>query len=551
MQSGVVAAAGYVPEAMAAADPSNGAAGAGANAGAGAGPGLQHLPPAPSTQQAVQDLQLQLLVSLVDRLERLEAPGRGGGGGGGPPGGGGGPPGGGGGGPATGGNAVPLGSQPARGQGAWTKMKGPVRLDVDKTKKAADFDAWAASWRVFETVSGLALESELTRVQMLTCHLEKSTIAVLQSLGIDFDALGSTTSLSLLTLLRKHVVKQPNVAVSRKLFRSRVQEQGECFDDFLRNLRVLARDCEFDDFESELETALKEQVLMGVRSFRAQERILELPFKKTTLSQLVDVCRVAEQASRDAQFGRVKVQNSQSQIRQVSGEVPTVGAAGAAQKSGSGSGSHSWPRGPLPNAARGPTCWNCGGPHMAKNCDQPKATCKKCNRDHLTRFCESIQQIISKLAGEEDEPALSGEGGSADANLGDALEDAAYDDLYFGEQDDDQVDTAGIRGVHAYAVRVEESGPQMEPQESPSQGADAAPEPVPEPMDLSDPELATMDDPQDWDPDWLPAWLTPGAQQVWTTVASTAKEVVSGKKKKKKGAKRPGKQPGDKRDRPP
>ena len=78
--------------------------------------------------------------------------------------------------------------------------------------------------------------------------------------------------------------------MSRKLFRSRAQEQGECFDDFLRNLRVLARDCKFTDFESELETALKEQVLMGVRSIWAQERILELPFKKTSLSLLSRVC---------------------------------------------------------------------------------------------------------------------------------------------------------------------------------------------------------------------------------------------------------------------
>ena len=374
---------------------------------------------------------------------------------------------------------------------------------------------------------------------MLTCHFEKSTIVVLQSLGVDFDDLGLTTPSDLLSLLRKHVVKQPNIAVSRKHFRSRVQEQGECFDDFLRNLRILARDCEFTDCPTELETALKEQVLMGVRSLRAQERILELPFKKTPLSKLVEVCRVAEQASRDAKFGRVQVQGASGQIRQVLGRPP-AGAAGARVGSGTGSGQPTLR--PGTRAASSLTCWNCAGQHAARDCDKPKAKCTKCNRDHLTRFCEAIQKFfaarvrLALAAEEEDEPAQPEPEDVAELP-GDAQQ---YDgqDYDFGDLED-MVEDVGVHGVHAYSVRAElnmqeESSTTAQPVSSSEQTGVAEAEPT----------VGVVHSVADEDLDWsaLP-WTTPGAQRVWSLVTgrrgrtapdegTTCKRKTQGKKKK-------------------
>ena len=123
------------------------------------------------------------------------------------------------------------------------KISPPIRMDIEQIKSGSEFDAWVASWKNFAVVSGLSWENAETQLRALICNFELSTMAMLNAWGVDVDKLGEWDSANLLQLLRKTVVREPNVAVARWFFRSRIQEQGESVIEFLLALRTLAVAC--------------------------------------------------------------------------------------------------------------------------------------------------------------------------------------------------------------------------------------------------------------------------------------------------------------------
>lgn len=71
-------------------------------------------------------------------------------------------------------------------------------------------------------------------------------------------------------VLDKHFRPRLNPLISCNIFRRRVQQPTESFKDFVAELRLLARDCEFTDVNHEL----LHQMLIGMRDSRLQETLL-------------------------------------------------------------------------------------------------------------------------------------------------------------------------------------------------------------------------------------------------------------------------------------
>ena len=167
----------------------------------------------------------------------------------------------------------------------------------------------------------------------------------------------------------------------------------------------------------------------------------------------------------------------------------------------------------------------------------------------MTKFCDAIQRFLAarvrlaEAAEEVEEPALTGEDVGVDEQHGDAqLQDDH--DYYFGDMED--LEDAGVHGVHAYSVcvgRVQQEQPSPTAQPVPSSEPMVATEPEPE----VGPPSAVADDELDWSA--LP-WTTPGAQRVWSVVTGGL-----GKKKEKGTAGQKGEttkeKKTDKRSKPP
>ena len=83
-----------------------------------------------------------------------------------------------------------------------------------------------------------------------------------------------------------------NVIYERHMFWSRDQKEGEQFDRWLKDLRIMAKDCEF----AEEDNMIRDKIVFSVCDKRVQERMLRNSDLK--LKDAVDICRAAESSQK-------------------------------------------------------------------------------------------------------------------------------------------------------------------------------------------------------------------------------------------------------------
>ena len=82
----------------------------------------------------------------------------------------------------------------------------------------------------------------------------------------------------------------------RKRFNSRVQAEGETFDDFVTSLRDLSRSCNF--CRSCNESLIRDKIVIGLRCADTVQKLCAVP--KLSLASAISLCRAQEAATRDA-----------------------------------------------------------------------------------------------------------------------------------------------------------------------------------------------------------------------------------------------------------
>ena len=152
-----------------------------------------------------------------------------------------------------------------------------------------EFTVWAEKLRGYMMLTGASdLPVEGQRAVLLSL-LDEDWHRVIR-FGLD---LADSASLeAIVTAMEGHLRNMRNVLVDRRDFYARVQEPGECFDDFLCGVKELASFCAF--CEHCVETQIRDRVVCGARDEEAVRRMLEDP--ELTLKRAVDICRANENA---------------------------------------------------------------------------------------------------------------------------------------------------------------------------------------------------------------------------------------------------------------
>ncbi|XP_064469299.1 uncharacterized protein K02A2.6-like [Ornithodoros turicata] len=141
-----------------------------------------------------------------------------------------------------------------------------------------------------------------------------------------------------------------NLTYHEFVFGKRDQKEGERFDDWLTELRTLARNCEFGDFEQRM---LKSRIILGVKDQQLQRKLIS---DNPSFTKVLECCRTQEM--------------SKERFMEIRKEKVPDGAE-------------------VNGLATCTSCGNCGyKEHRSGNCPALGKQCSKCGlRNHFAKVC--------------------------------------------------------------------------------------------------------------------------------------------------------------------
>eukprot|EP00731_Ephydatia_muelleri_P001678 Em0001g1678a len=154
----------------------------------------------------------------------------------------------------------------------------------------------------------------------------------------------------------------------------KTRQNGENVATFVSELRQLAMRC---DFGASLEEMLRDRLVCGIKDEHIQRRLLAEP--NLTFKKAQDIAQALESADR----------NTADLQQQVQAAVP-VHALKKSQKPKNDRGSSTSTSKDTAPSRSSPTCYRCGGKHLAPDCRHKESECHTCGKKgHISRVCRS------------------------------------------------------------------------------------------------------------------------------------------------------------------
>ena len=88
-----------------------------------------------------------------------------------------------------------------------------------------------------------------------------------------------------------------NVTIERYRFNTRVQTKHETIDQYLTELKLIAKNCSFGELENQL---IQERIVCGTKSEEVRQRLLRV--EELSLDKAISVCRAEEESKKSAQY---------------------------------------------------------------------------------------------------------------------------------------------------------------------------------------------------------------------------------------------------------
>ena len=188
--------------------------------------------------------------------------------------------------------------------------------------------------------------------------------------------------------LQSVYVKPKNIILSRNILATRKQKSGETLDQYLNELKALAKNCDFkavtsEQYKSEM---VRDAFINGLLSNNARQRLLE--------NKTLDL-QTAYNTARSLDVP----QQSSNVYRQ--GIVPEITAPIQSKCDGGQDGiNHSAAMNHKPiHKNNGQSCWFCGhNRHPRRKCPAREVICHKCKKiRHFEKLCRSTSQSADYL----------------------------------------------------------------------------------------------------------------------------------------------------------
>ncbi|XP_064465332.1 uncharacterized protein K02A2.6-like, partial [Ornithodoros turicata] len=168
----------------------------------------------------------------------------------------------------------------------------PKPLDVTGDLSKA-WKLWKGDFRLFSTATNLKAQPKEVQAATFLVTLGEEGRKICNTLQFETEADRDDVD-KLIEKLEEHCKPTLNLTYQEFLFGSRNQKEGERFDEWLTELRILAASCEFETLEKRM---LRSRIILGVRDKKLQQRLIsENPSCKECkscgkLNHFVSVCR--------------------------------------------------------------------------------------------------------------------------------------------------------------------------------------------------------------------------------------------------------------------
>ena len=191
-----------------------------------------------------------------------------------------------------------------------------------------------------------------------------------------------------------------NETLERHTFNQRVQEEGETFDDFVADIKILSKNGNF--CATCHDTMIRDRIVTGINNDTLRKKLLAEP--KLTLKQTEDICRANEKAHEGAaamkEDKQVAEMNAIYNQRKKSYPKPNNRDINRQTQR--------WPNKQSPNSQQ--PCKFCLQlhPRGAQNCPVWGKTCLKCGKRNHFKGSTVCQENVNNVNDQPDESELVG-----------------------------------------------------------------------------------------------------------------------------------------------
>ncbi len=176
-----------------------------------------------------------------------------------------------------------------------------------------------------------------------------------------------------------HCSPKKNETYERYVFRSRVQQPHETFDNFLTDLRLKAKTCNFDQLNDSM---IRDQIVFGIYDTKLRQRLLRET--ELTLQEAIKICQASELAQLHVKtFGEMMPKSVSSSAD------AAIGAISFKEKRRTS------------RAVKQKDCMynckRCGTEHQPKQCPAFGKQCVKCHgKNNFAKQCFSKGKVKQK-----------------------------------------------------------------------------------------------------------------------------------------------------------
>ena len=167
-------------------------------------------------------------------------------------------------------------------------FRAPDHFSFDGPNVAQRWNRWEKQFNTFFTACELPKKEKDVQVAILlhTAGTDAQEIHEQFQFTQETDKKDVT---KILKMFRDYCQPRKNTVYERYCFWSRNQVSDEPIDKWVKDLRTIARNCEFENQEDNM---IRDKIVFGVQDSRVKERMLRET--ELTLEKAVEICRAAE-----------------------------------------------------------------------------------------------------------------------------------------------------------------------------------------------------------------------------------------------------------------